>query len=45
MDLVENLSKYWSDDLRIKRQGKLQRTFVSASDAASARAKGNVYTI
>lgn len=39
MDLVESLSEGLADDLREKRKGKLQRTFVAASDAAEARAK------
>lgn len=42
MDLIEELSKGLADDLREKRKGKLQRTFVSASDAAEAKAKGTV---
>lgn len=39
MELVERLSEGLADDLREKRKGKLQRTFVAASDAAEARAK------
>lgn len=39
MDLVESLSIDLADDLREKRKGKLQRTFVGASDVAEARAK------
>lgn len=39
MDLVEKLSEGLADDLREKRDGKLKRTFVAASDAAEARAK------
>lgn len=44
MDLVNNLSKNWSNDLQIKCHGKLQRTFLSSSDVASAIAKGNVHS-
>lgn len=40
MDLIENLSKGLVEDFREKRKGKLQRTFVVASDAAIAKAKG-----
>lgn len=39
MDLIETLSEGLADDLREKRKGKLQRTFVAASDAAEAKAK------
>lgn len=39
MDLIERLSEGLADELREKRKGKLQRTFVAASDAAEARAK------
>lgn len=37
MDLIEELSKDVADDLREKRKGKLQRTFVSISDVARAK--------
>lgn len=40
MNLIENLSKGVVDGLREKRKGKLQRTFVVASDAAMAKVKG-----
>lgn len=40
MQLIDKLSEGLADDLREKRKGKLQRTFVAASDAAEARAKG-----
>ncbi|XP_050537362.1 NF-kappa-B-repressing factor [Daktulosphaira vitifoliae] len=40
MLLIEKLAEGLADDLREKRKGKLQRTFVAASDAAEARAKG-----
>lgn len=40
MDLIESLSKGLADNLRENRKHKLQRTFVAASDAAEARAKG-----
>lgn len=39
MDLIESLSEGLADELREKRKGKLQRTFVAASDAAEAKAK------
>lgn len=39
MDLIEKLSEGLADDLRESRKGKLQRTFVAASDAAEAKAK------
>jgi len=40
MDLIESLSTCMVDDLRAKRNGKLQRTLIAASDAAEAKAKG-----
>lgn len=43
MDLIETLSEGLADDLREKRKGKLQRTFVAASDAAEAKAKRCTY--
>lgn len=39
MDLVESLSEGLADELRENRKGKLQRTFIGASDIAEARAK------
>lgn len=45
MDLIETLSEGLADDLREKRKGKLQRTFVAASDAAEAKAKRCKYII
>lgn len=39
MNLIENLSEGLADELRENRKGKLQRTFVAASDAAEAKAK------
>lgn len=43
MDLIERLSHGLANDLREKRKRKLQRTFVVASDAAVAKAKGIYY--
>ncbi|XP_034935843.1 NF-kappa-B-repressing factor [Chelonus insularis] len=40
MDLVAELSKDVAKDFREKQKSKLQRTFVKASDAANAKAKG-----
>lgn len=39
MDLIESLSEDLAGELREQRKGKLQRTFVAASDAAEAKAK------
>lgn len=39
MELIGSLSEGLADELREKRKGKLQRTFVGASDAAEAKAK------
>jgi len=39
MELIGKLSEGLADELREKRKGKLQRTFVAASDAAEAKAK------
>ncbi|VVC40678.1 Hypothetical protein CINCED_3A004697 [Cinara cedri] len=39
MDLVESLAVGLADELRESRKGKLQRTFVGASEAAEAKAK------
>lgn len=40
MDLVSHLSKGIADDFREKQKSRLQRTFVSGSDAAGDRIKG-----
>lgn len=40
MKLVSELAEGIADDYRDKKQQKLQRTFVKASDAAGARLKG-----
>ncbi|PSN34429.1 hypothetical protein C0J52_20394 [Blattella germanica] len=40
MQLVENLAKGVADSYREKQKSRLQRTFVKASDAAGAKAKG-----
>lgn len=40
MDLVKELSEGIADSFREKKQSKLQRTFVKASDAAEAKFKG-----
>lgn len=45
MDLIETLSEGLADELREKRKGKLQRTFVAASDAAEAKAKRCMYNV
>ncbi|KAF0752452.1 partner of xrn-2 protein 1-like isoform X2 [Aphis craccivora] len=37
--LIETLSEVLADDLSEKCKGKLQRTFVAASDAAEAKTK------
>lgn len=39
MELIGRLSEGLADELRAKRKGKLQRTFVAASDAAEDKAK------
>ena len=40
MNLVSELAEGIADEYRDKKQQKLQRTFVKASDAAGARLKG-----
>lgn len=40
MELVANLSQDVAKDFRNERSKRLQRTFVKASDAAEAKAKG-----
>jgi hypothetical protein len=40
MQLVASLSEGIADGYREKQKGRLQRTFVQASDAAGAKAKG-----
>jgi len=40
MDLIESLSTCMANDLRARRNEKLQRTLISASGAAEAVAKG-----
>jgi hypothetical protein len=40
MQLVADLSQGIVDSYREKQKGRLQRTFVQASDAAGAKAKG-----
>ena len=40
MQLVAHLSKGVADSYRAKQKTRLQRTFVQASDAAGAKAKG-----
>lgn len=40
MQLVAELSREIASDYREKQKSKLQRTFVKASDAAGAKAKG-----
>lgn len=40
MTLISELAEGIADDYRDKKQQKLQRTFVKASDAAGARLKG-----
>lgn len=40
MHLVASLSEGVADRYREKQKGRLQRTFVQASDAAGAKAKG-----
>jgi hypothetical protein len=40
MQLVAHLSQGVADGYREKQKGRLQRTFVQASDAAGAKAKG-----
>lgn len=39
MVLIESLAEGLADDLREKRKGKLQRTFITASDAAESKVK------
>jgi hypothetical protein len=40
MRLVASLAQGVADGYRVKQKGRLQRTFVQASDAAGAKAKG-----
>jgi hypothetical protein len=40
MHLVSSLSEGVADKYREKQKGRLQRTFMQASDAAGAKAKG-----
>lgn len=39
MEIVAKLSEGVADEHREKKKGKLQRTFMKASDAAEAKAK------
>lgn len=44
MELVAKLSEGIADSFREKKQQKLQRTFIKASDAAGAKIKGRTAT-
>jgi hypothetical protein len=44
MDLVVEMSTGIVEEYRKARQGRLQRTFVKASDAAESKSKGTAKT-